>query len=158
MRLPSFIRRPLLNLLQNRVSRQRVPDVTIGPSDSPYLMRWYVIPRNRWMNVYFHLFLRSDDDRAHHDHPWCSMSILLKGCYLEHMQGQEAPAFRPEGHVGVRSATALHRVELFDKPVWTLFLTGPKTREWGFQCSRGWRHWKTFTDPDNPHQVGRGCD
>src|SRR3546814_8204117 len=42
----------------------RKPDITIGGEDNPYLRRWYIIPRNRWFNVYLHEFLRDDDDRA----------------------------------------------------------------------------------------------
>ena len=57
----------------------RTPDLVIGGWDDPYLLRWWLIPRNRWFNVYLHLFLRSDDDRALHDHPWFNLSFLLEG-------------------------------------------------------------------------------
>ncbi|CAN0516096.1 unnamed protein product, partial [Scytosiphon promiscuus] len=30
-------------------------------------------------------------------------------------------------------------------PVWSLFITGPKYREWGFRTAGGWMHWKEFT-------------
>lgn len=55
----------------------RKPDFVIGDLSNPYLLRWWVIPRNRFFNVYLHKFLRDDDDRALHDHPWWSMSIIL---------------------------------------------------------------------------------
>ena len=48
------------------------------------MRRWWVIPRNKWFNVYLHHFLRSDDDRALHDQPWWNLSILLDGEYTEH--------------------------------------------------------------------------
>jgi hypothetical protein len=43
-------------------------------------------------------------------------------------------------------------------PVWTLFVTGPRVRSWGFWCAHGWRHWKTFTAGPRGETVGRGCD
>lgn len=69
--------------LIERMTR-RAPDFVIGGAERPYLLRWFVIPRNKVFNVYLHQFLRSDDDRALHDHPWVNLSILLRGGYIEH--------------------------------------------------------------------------
>lgn len=135
----------------------RPPDVLIGGSGDVYLRRWHVIPRNRWFNIYLHNFKRSDDDRALHDHPWINMSILLRGSYIEH-RPTSAPKTRKAGAVVCRRAVSAHRVELIDdREVWTLFLTGPNIRSWGFLCPQGWRHWKDFT-ANNGTTVGRGCD
>lgn len=42
---------------------------------------------------------------------------------------------------------------------WTLFITGPRCRHWGFHCpERGWVHWKLFTAADDPGDIGKGCD
>lgn len=49
-----------------------------------YLWRWHIIPRNRWFNLYLHKFAHGDDDRALHDHPWVSASLILDGRYREH--------------------------------------------------------------------------
>ncbi|SID67872.1 Protein of uncharacterised function (DUF550) [Mycobacteroides abscessus subsp. abscessus] len=58
------------------------PHQPIGAEgEAPYLLRWYVIPRNRWLNIYLHKFLRDDDDRALHDHPWWFVSLMLWGQY-----------------------------------------------------------------------------
>lgn len=44
-------------------------------------------------------------------------------------------------------------------PCWSLFLFGPRIREWGFHCpERGWVHWEEFTKPGRPGEIGRGCD
>jgi hypothetical protein len=59
------------------------PHQVIGGPDDPYMLRWYLIPRNPLLNVYLHKFLRSDDDRALHDHPWWFVSLILRGGYLE---------------------------------------------------------------------------
>lgn len=62
-----------------RISWDRAPDFVIGRTGDPYMERWWLIPRNRFFNIYLHRFWRSDDDRALHDHPWVNLSILLKG-------------------------------------------------------------------------------
>jgi hypothetical protein len=142
----------------------REPDFIVGGADNPYLRRWWVIPRNRWFNVYLHHFLRSDDDRALHDHPWRNLSVLLTGSYREHMPGGVVKLRKPWRpwafwRLPVRAATAAHRVELIDgAPVWTLFLTGPRVRDWGFHCPRGWIPWFEFVE-DRPggNAVGKGC-
>jgi len=146
--------------IQRRTSAVRPADVVIGGEDDPYLRRWFVIPRNPIFNVYLHHFLRSDDDRALHDHPWINLSILLHGSYVEHTikaGGINVRVLRKAGGFKFRMARFAHRIELIDGPCWTLFLTGPRLREWGFHCPRGWRHWRDFT-ADNGRTIGRGCD
>lgn len=138
----------------------RAPDMVIGGDERPYLIRWFVIPRNRLCNIYLHLFLRSDDDRALHDHPWASCSLILSGHYLEHeiaAGGVHSRKRRERGAIVLRSARMAHRIEI-ETPCWTLFLTGPKRRTWGFHCPGGWVHWRDFTNPaDGGRTVGRGC-
>jgi hypothetical protein len=142
----------------------RKPDFVIGPPDDPYLFRWFIIPRNRWANIYLHKFMRGDDDRALHDHPWVNVSILLSGSYREHKPGgviKLRKPWRPWAfwRLPMRFPTAAHRVELIEgRPVWTLFLTGPKVRTWGFYCPRGWIPWTEFVE-DRPggNAVGKGC-
>lgn len=138
----------------------RKPDVVIG---GDYLRRWWIVPRNPSMNVYLHEFLRSDDDRALHDHPWDNSSFLLSGEYREHTP--EGVFHRKAGDFVARSAASLHRIELIDgQPTVSLFMTGPKVREWGFACPQGWVHWQTFLAAYDGQQVsnagmatGRGC-
>lgn len=124
-------------------------------SDKPYLSRWYIVPRNRFLNVYLHKFERSDDDRALHDHPWYSVSFLLRGEMLEHSFG--GCRFIPWLFPVLRTAKFAHRLEIVKGPVWTLFITGPRIRQWGFYCPNGWRHWSVFTSEDG-RSIGRGCD
>lgn len=65
-------------------AKRRPPDFIIGGEDRPYLRRWWILPRNRFFNIYVHEFLRSDDDRALHDHPWLWASYIVEGHYNEH--------------------------------------------------------------------------
>lgn len=150
----------------------REPDFYIGGKENPYLLRWWVIPRNRVFNIYLHKFLRDDDDRALHDHPWVSLSIILRGGYLEHLPGGIVKRRYP-GMVVFRRAKHAHRIELYregktscwlrgdygdSRPAWTLFITGPKIREWGFHCPQGWRRWTEFVSEVDSGNVGKGCE
>lgn len=144
-------------------AQARPPHVVIGGHERPYLLRWFLIPRNRFFNLYVHLFLRSDDDRALHDHPWMNMSVVLAGEYLEHQilaGGVHVRNVRRAGDWYLRPTGRLaHRVELHNGPCWTLFVTGPRYREWGFHCpEQGWIHWKRFTAETDPGSIGKGCD
>lgn len=145
-----------------RITR-RPPDFVIGGIERPYLLRWFVIPRNPVFNIYLHKFLRSDDDRALHDHPWANCSILLRGTYTEHTIAAGGINRREVLHTGalrVRwTGRIAHRVELHDGACWTLFVTGPRYRAWGFHCpEQGWIHWERFTAPDDKGAIGAGCE
>lgn len=143
------------------VATKRAPDVIIGGVERPYMRRWWIIPRNRYFNIYLHHFLRSDDDRALHDHPWWNISYLLAGEYTEHTIAQggiHRREIRRTGDHKFRFARAAHRIELHAGPCWTLFVTGPRIRDWGFHCEKGWRPWQEFTKPGNSNEIGRGCE
>lgn len=138
----------------------RSPDFTIWQGDAIYLRRWWIIPRNKKFNIYLHHFIQSDDDRANHDHPWWNISIVLRGQYFEHVEGHYIRRHRGRGAIVFRRATLAHHVELWnEEPCWTLFITGPVKREWGFHCPTGWVHWKKFVQqlPDG-NKAGPGCD
>jgi hypothetical protein len=145
-----------------RVMEARTPDYVIGDPAHPYMRRWWAIPRNRLFNIYLHEVLRSDDDRALHDHPWVNASILLGGGYVEHQidaGGIERRHHRGAGSIVVRRGRCAHRLEVLPgcRAV-SLFITGPRLREWGFHCTKaGWVHWKDFTGGKNGELVGRGC-
>jgi hypothetical protein len=131
-------------------------DFPIGGRVNPYLERWWIIPRNEQQNVYLHRILRNDDDRALHDHPWENASYVIAGSYREITP--DGTFIRNPGDFVQRPATALHRLELIDgEPCISLFTTGPKLREWGFDCPKGWVNWRDFTAGDNGELVGRGC-
>ncbi len=164
---------------------KRPPDLVIGGDESPYLHRWSLLPSNPFFNVKLHRFMRSDDD-VMHDHPWANVSVLLRGGYIEHVpyktrvaldghwiEYRAAPFSRMRRRdpkrprwknpwkraawVVFRRAAAAHSIELLSGEVWTLFLTGPRIREWGFHCPQGWRHWRDFLGMDAKGKPGGGC-
>jgi hypothetical protein len=97
-------------------------------NSEPYLERWIL-----WLGITIrlHKFHKGDDDRAFHDHPWWFVTIPMRP-YLEQMPNQ--PIRRLTRLIPqFRSAYHRHMVALIDgAPVWTLILTGPKQKEWGF--------------------------
>lgn len=133
---------------------QRKPDFRIGPG---YMDRWFILPKNLQQNVYLHRLLRSDED-VPHDHPWDSTSFIIAGGFVEHTP--EGSFRRNPGDIVHRKATDPHWLEL--EPGYqsiSLFFTGPKIREWGFHCPKGWQHWHDFTGGyhDGRSQKGAGC-
>ena len=175
-----------LGLWLIRRTMRRRPDFIIGGADRPYLLRWYLTPWRAWYRdvpeaqltrwqrivlwcarrlpvVYLHQFLRSDDDRALHDHPWLfNCSVLLAGNYIEHTISQGGIHHRNHleaGDIVLRLGRAPHRIELASEHCWTLFIAGPVVRDWGFHCPKeGWIPWQRFTATGDPGDIGRGCD
>lgn len=133
----------------------------------------------RLPNLYLHKFLRDDDDRALHDHPSFGVSLILLGHYIEHTIAAGGIHQRREYHAGTlrfMPTRHAHRIELprsrapnletlvpkwneNPTPCWTLFMFGPRVREWGFHCPhRGWVPWADFTAEGRPGEIGPGCD
>lgn len=174
MRLPYFLLHRLARLADS-VPARRAPDFVIGDDpEAPYLRRWWLIPRNRFFNIYLHQFCRSDDDRALHSHPWLfNASILLRGRYVDHTP--RGAVTRHAGDFAGRWGNSWHRVQLLPPvpawvaremadtmplaPCWTIFITGPRIREWGFACPHGFVHWRDFTARGSGGAVtGPACD
>lgn len=57
--------------------------VIVNCARNPYLHRWYVIRSERF-GLFIHKFVRSDEDRAVHDHPWDFIVIPIWRGYVEH--------------------------------------------------------------------------
>lgn len=139
----------------------RAPDFIIGPGEPDYIRRWFIVPRNIFSNVYLHLMLRDDDDRALHDHPWASRSLILEGGYVEVTPGGVFE--RMPGDLIERTAEAAHRLILrrdaggMAIPCVSLFFTGPRERDWGFHCPKGFVPWQEFTGGKHGEAIGRGC-
>jgi hypothetical protein len=172
-RLPQWARRKLLRSHCDTTAARKC-DVRIpGDMSIPaYMLRWWKIKRNAFFNCYYHIVRRSDDDTALHDHPWWNFSIVLEGGYWEHTierGGVHKRVFYGPGSVRFRpSGSFAHRLELErypdnygfglsgeEKPVLTIFITGPALRRWGFHHENGWidaYNWDEFCEQNN---IGR---
>ena len=142
----------LLKLL-DRLGRKRI--VMDRVENEPYLERYYLFlrERNRFpFNIFLHKFLKSDPDDVH-DHPWPYATLVLKGGYWEWIphfdtvgrKTGEYQVWRGPGHFRVSSANSYHRIELDpDITAWTLFMPGPKQRDWGFLVKNQWIQWEQY--------------
>ncbi|WP_084043312.1 hypothetical protein [Mycobacterium avium] len=147
------------------------PHQVIEVHDRPYLLRWFLIPPNRFCNLYWHRFIGSDDPTPH-CHPWNFVSIILSGSYFEETPGAQTRR-RRAGQIAFRRATQIHRVTLptaedgTEKPCTSVVITGPWLRPWGFWCD-GERFipWQDFgpggCGDQTPHEItaqkGHGND
>lgn len=159
MIIRNFLTRRLARRLHGWAARYMLehhPDQIIGGIESPYLYRWHLRRRTDgegrvrklWWNVYLHEIVRDDDDRALHDHPFPSMSIIIEGPLAEVRRTRRGDTIRhfEDGDIVFRTARATHRLFLPDYglPARTIFVIGPRVRRWGFFCKDGWVHWKQF--------------
>lgn len=181
-----------MNWLQSRIDDfirsvrddpKRKP-IAVGDQNNPTYWRWFVIPRNRFINVYLHNFLKDDEEHLH-DHRAANISFRLQGCYFEErfvcrpQPGQPLPPtirrFQRHHSLTFRLPSTPHRVVLLRDdegqpiPCWSMFIKFPDVREWGFWCPglRGrfssWRHWTKYAavaDPNHPYygKPGARCD
>jgi hypothetical protein len=157
--LPDWALRKLLRSHLD-TTRFRAKDVRIpGVEEIPaYMLRWWKWPRNWALNCYYHIVKRSDDDTAHHDHPWWSFSIVLDGGYFEERiapggvksrkwYGPGSMLFRRTGKFAHRLVLATKTYnpvgdaldgKVYELPAKTIFITGPVLRRWGFHHTDAW--------------------
>lgn len=103
-----------IDIIRQMLVGDREPDEiindTVNGEQVPYLRRWFVKKDEDGGRVYLHNFMRSDFERATHDHPWDSTSILLWGEYKEHL-ADGTVAYRKSGDIVTRKAEDSHRIE-----------------------------------------------
>ena len=104
---------------------------------APKIHRYYLIGSGKTFGVFLHHFVGSDSPTQFHDHPWTwGVSLIVRGGYVEERRTRESTSTRRwlgVGRVNVLRPGIFHRVELRDsRPAWTLFVHGPKVRQWGF--------------------------
>lgn len=118
----------------------------------PYLIRWSILP-----GLKVHRILRADHDRDLHDHPWWFVSLVLWGWYEEEIpttftvNGSAGFGYAPGDELYVsgqthtrrirwfnrKPAVGRHRIVKVSKHCWTLFINGPRVRQWGFHTEHG---------------------
>lgn len=152
---------------------QRVVPVLGAPYEiydglsSLYLRRWTVAEQLDGSCVYLHQFMRSDQDRELHSHPWpAGTSVILLNGYREErrvtrsapwcpyqMYDVEQHVYQPGDVVQLKSDT-FHRVDLIGTDAWTLICVGPKIQHpegvdgWGFWNRETglYTPWRTFVE------------
>lgn len=122
----------------------------------PYMDRYWLLKPRAWMplSIRIHHILSSDRGRDMHDHPWSSVSHILRGGYWELMPDQVA--WRGEGDWVSRAALDRHRLLVPKKTsCWSLFVMFGKQREWGFYTRHGWIDRAAYlANPARSHTQG----
>lgn len=116
-----------------------------GYEGSPYLLRillWGCMHgderdngRTSKFSVYLHHFYRHDLDKELHNHPWnFSISIILKGSYEEERfkKGKVIKRVLHPFSINIFRKNDFHRITKLNGEVWTFFIAGSKTQDWGF--------------------------
>ena len=101
----------------------------LGNPECPYVIRW--VFETKWFSVRLHKWMGPDDLRNLHDHPWDYWAMVIKGGYTERLEDLNFYWMLPWKPV-YRKAERKHAVEPFTYPTWSILLTGPEKREWGF--------------------------
>jgi len=130
------------------------PDVTLLTADagSPvYMQRWWL--RRELTSdgygqdgLYVHRF-QNDDPEQFHNHPWPSASLLLGGgpIFEDTRHGttvinNRSVVLRPASHrhrIRLRHGPVLHGGSVARIPAMTLFATGRRVQQWGFEQPDG---------------------
>lgn len=129
-----------------------------------HFRRWRIIS-TPWFSVYIHGIYMPDEDAHLHDHPWNYASLVLKGSFTEqtlkynYIESTEIDqtkedkikikrvwknAETAEKVVSIfdfitRNAKHFHKIKvLHSKSVYTLFFTGRRLRDWGYDVDGTW--------------------
>ena len=123
-----------------------------------YMTRYYLLPTNQRLNVYLHVWYSSDDyEKALHNHPWASLSLLFRGVMEEHLWGGKIGWGKKRRLVAPvwtrREANTYHAIELppqKTRPL-SLFITGRVVQSWKFKCLKdGTEHpWRDYQRRDS---------
>jgi hypothetical protein len=122
-----------------------------------YLAGYYPSRLKPWLleklicGIRVHHIVKPDNDVEFHDHPYKWMlSIVLSGDYIETrlvdpVRGKEKN-FSVTTHNWLRGDTFHKIISLGDREVWTLFISGPKIKSWGFYNTgtRTYTPWRSF--------------
>ena len=125
----------------------RPPDEII---EDRYLRRWHSL-RSAALSLYVHLYVGSDPCAWTHDHPWPSLSLCLQGILIETAEladRRKQTSRISRGTLAFRPPRFSHRLDLVSGPAVTLFLAGPRLREWGWHLPGVWRAWHEVSGVD----------
>jgi len=105
-----------------------------------YLERYYLGQVGIW-TFYLHRFVKEEDERSVHDHPWSwAFALILCGGYQEERVKHVDPergwssGYRNmfPGRLNIIRPYHFHRIKAPQEDTWTLFGHTAKMKEWGF--------------------------
>lgn len=100
----------------------------LGKKECPYAYRWVFIFFG--YSIRFHKWIRSDDKRYMHDHPWWFITFVLRGSYTDVSDNSSDTLKR----FSLRYRPSLHKhyVDIPKGGCFTILFTGKPHRNWGF--------------------------
>ena len=136
-----------------------IPKRTIRDETGVLFYRWRLLKLSK-VELYLHHYMKSDSARGLHDHPWkWAVALPLYPGYKEYRFNRfdaRSTASRSSLLADRRRRLPLvlytlglqdyHRIELDKGPSWSLFLAGPRVKQWGFLYPDG----RYELNPDNP--------
>lgn len=100
----------------------------LGKPECPYVIR-YVLDFGLF-SIRLHHWINSDDQRHMHDHEWWYASLILSGGYTDiNLKGKRHLSF---GSIIFNPSVHRHMVKVNKGGCWSLLLTGPHSRTFGF--------------------------
>jgi hypothetical protein len=100
----------------------------LGEKECPYAYRWVL--NLGFFSIRMHRWIRSDDKRYFHDHPWWFWTLVLRGGYTDVTPSGEDVLTR--GSIRFRPSHHQHYVRIPKEGALTILLCGPQSRNWGF--------------------------
>lgn len=124
----------------------------LGRPECPYMKRWVL---NFWLfSIRLHHWYSSDDDRNWHDHPWWFVTFVLSGSYVD--VSDNGLDVLTRGAVRYRPALHRHTTKVAPAGCWTLVLTGPEIRKWGFWVNGKFRKANKYFFRHGHHECNKG--
>jgi hypothetical protein len=115
-----------------KLLKKLIPHKQIGWEEIGEDFIRFQLLKTPWFNLYLHRLWAPQAHPECHDHPWWFYTIVLKNGYFEYQAGDKVWYYRLPGAFLYRPANFSHNVITPWGVCWSLVLTGPKVREWGF--------------------------
>ncbi len=144
-------------------------------SNAPYMIR-YILIKSKYVSIYFHRFMMSDDD-VPHNHPWPFISLALFGGYTEHLYQPEPIkgllteklVIRKVPSLAYRGIETIHKVEVdkvrsleeINEAPLTMVMMFRRKQIWGFikptESGFTYVNWKDYLGitKDDPRYWGQ---
>ncbi len=117
-----------------------MPCRLIYVNNKPYLER-YFLGNILGITLYLHRFVSADTEREVHDHPWAwAFALVLTGGYKEervaHLDMMSGWSSKMRnmfcGRINILGPSVFHRIGSAKRETYTLFVHGPRIKQWGF--------------------------
>lgn len=119
----------------------------------PLLRRWVLTTPLGTLRLHH---LVQPDVAHYHDHPWAFLSVVVRGWYVEEFPDGDRVR-RGWLSWAWRSERMVHRVaEVSPGGAWTIVLTGPRRKSWGFLALSHWVPWREIVPAETQDAVAKG--